>query len=102
MPEKKTQKREREYKPIRPEGAMGQYANHVSSRITPWDIELSFGQIREADEERLVYDEVARIYLSPQHAKAVLALLQKQIDSYELEHGAVSVPPGHFRSEPAR
>jgi Protein of unknown function (DUF3467) len=64
------------------------YSNFVQLTVTPFDIGIRFAQ--------LVYDsptptakEVARVIISPETAKAVMILLQRQITSYETAHGKI-------------
>jgi hypothetical protein len=67
------------------------YANNVGVTITPWDFCLKFGQIQDTL-EKVVLVEMFGVYMSPQHVKAFLGLLNKQIEQYEMRHGPIPEP----------
>ncbi|HEY3770785.1 MAG TPA: DUF3467 domain-containing protein [Candidatus Angelobacter sp.] len=68
------------------------YANNVEITVSPWDMRLRFGQILEADEEKLVLEEYSTVFMSPQHAKAFAQILQAHIDKYEASFGQLKEP----------
>jgi len=76
----------------RPEGLRTEYANNVSLSMTPWDFLLSFGRIKDVTEDRLAYDEVASLYMSPAHVKAFVRLLVNQVRQYEAQYGEIREP----------
>lgn len=71
------------------------YANDTQIQTTPWDVRLIFGQITaiEPENNRASVEQVAEVRMSPQHAKRVVALLQKQLQNYEAKIGAIPLPP---------
>jgi hypothetical protein len=65
------------------------YANSTNMETSFVDFQLFFGDIIEASAERLVTEDKLRIIMSPQHAKAVLALMERQIKAYEDAFGVI-------------
>ncbi len=54
------------------------YANSVQVRVNVWDFFLVFGTL---------------LYLSPQQAKALMAILQQNIAGYESTFGEIKLDP---------
>jgi hypothetical protein len=75
------------------------YANNVSSQLSPWDIRLNFGQIEDATADgKVSVLEFAQVHMSPQHAKSLMQLLEKQLALYEREFGEITWPkPGQLQ-----
>lgn len=69
------------------------YANNTQVTISPFDVRLIFGEIVKADLEKatLIVRLQASVAMSPQHAKAMLLLLKRQLDLYESKFGSVPV-----------
>ena len=69
------------------------YANNTQVTISPFDVRLSFGEIVKVDLEtaKLIVRLKASIAMSPQHAKAMMLLLKRQLDLYESKFGAIPV-----------
>lgn len=68
------------------------YANSARISATPWDIQITFGQVIGAEKgSPTVLDSMTAI-LSPPQAKAFGELLRKIMDDYEAQFGPV---PGH-------
>ncbi len=65
------------------------YSNNVTTLMTIWDFKLTFGEIKEATQDKLVVWNKASVFMSPQHAKAVSELLAKQIALYEEKFGGI-------------
>jgi Protein of unknown function (DUF3467) len=83
-------------------GSPSVYVNGIAIYYSPWDFSLMFlrGLPSESPAERtengeLRFDVNYRIaegvVMSPQHAKAMLAALAKNIEEYEAEHGEIPV-----------
>lgn len=76
----------------RPDDVPRFYSNHVISSISPWDIEILFGDLHKTyDNQKAFFSAKAlvSVMLSPQHAKAVAKLLTAQIARYEKVYGAI-------------
>jgi hypothetical protein len=56
--------------------------------------------MRDTTSEPIVAFEVARIYMSPAHAKSVLHLLERVVGAYEQKYGEIA-PVETTASEPA-
>ncbi|HVT58954.1 MAG TPA: DUF3467 domain-containing protein [Thermoanaerobaculia bacterium] len=64
------------------------YSNFVQLTVTPFDIGLRFAQLAY-DSPKPTAREVARVVVSPQTAKAILRLLERQIRDYEKNYGEI-------------
>jgi uncharacterized protein DUF3467 len=76
------------------------YSNNLQMEVSPWDFKLIFGEIEkgEADPtgQRLVklhVEDKVRVSMSPQHAKAVLKVLQENVALYEKQIGPIPNQP---------
>ncbi|WP_447963978.1 DUF3467 domain-containing protein [Nitrospira sp. Ecomares 2.1] len=69
------------------------YSNSVEIATSLWDIRIRFGELKEASREHLIVKNLATVYLSPAHAKAVSVLLAEKIKDYELTFGAIPTAP---------
>ena len=59
------------------------YANSVQVRVNVWDFFLVFGTLQQQSETQMEVNNFQGIYLSPQQAKALSAILQQNIAGYE-------------------
>jgi hypothetical protein len=75
------------------------YVNNTSAMVSNFDVKLTFGQLSEASEEKLVVDPQLVLFMSPQHAKAVVDLLATQLKAYEATHGPI--PQAKSKSSPS-
>ena len=66
------------------------YANSAQVVVSPWDFRFGLGQVAEATEERIRINQLATVYMSPQHVKAFIDLASKKLTEYEAEHGPVT------------
>lgn len=91
MPEETRDRRALKF--CRPETSMNAYSNSVRVSVTPWDFRFLFGEIGDSPVEGQipVYESV-RVTMSPQHAKAFLNLLRKNMEKFEARYGEVKVP----------
>jgi hypothetical protein len=69
------------------------YANSVQMRVNIWDFFLIFGTLQQQSESQVEIKNFQGIYLSPQQAKALLALLQQNIAGYEGAFGEIKLDP---------
>ena len=69
------------------------YANSVQIRVNVWDFFLVFGTMQQASETLVELRNFQGIYLSPQQAKALMALLQQNVSNYEVAFGEIKLDP---------
>jgi hypothetical protein len=69
------------------------YANSVQMRVNIWDFFLAFGTVQQQSETQMEVRNFQGIYLSPQQAKALLALLQQNVSGYESAFGEIKLDP---------
>jgi len=69
------------------------YANSVQIRVNVWDFFLVFGTMQQASENNVELRNFQGIYLSPQQAKALMALLQQNVTNYEAAFGEIKLDP---------
>ena len=70
------------------------YANDTQIQLSPWDVRLIFGLISEpATVERpVIVKTIGEVRMSPQHAKKVVQILERQLRVYENTLGSIPVP----------
>src|SRR5207248_9064522 len=76
------------------------YANSVQVRVNVWDFFLVFGTLQQQSESQVEVHNFQGVYLSPQQAKALLAILQQNIVSYENTFGEIKLDPRMATSGP--
>jgi len=69
------------------------YANSVQVRVSVWDFFLVFGRLQQQSETQVEITNLQGIYLSPQQAKALLAILQQNLVQYENAFGEIKLDP---------
>jgi flagellar protein FlaG len=69
------------------------YSNSVQVRVSVWDFFLVFGTIEQQSENQVEMRNFQGIYLSPQQAKALVAILQQNVTSYENAFGEIKLDP---------
>jgi len=69
------------------------YANSVQIRVNVWDFFLVFGTMQQTSETQMELHNFQGIYLSPQQAKALMALLQQNVTNYESAFGEIKLDP---------
>ena len=69
------------------------YANSVQVRVNVWDFFLVFGTMQQQSETRVEITNFQGIYVSPQQAKALLAILQQNVVQYENAFGEIKLDP---------
>ena len=68
------------------------YANAVRTVVSVYDITLIVGQIGFREDGEAEMRETVRLNLSPQHAKALAAVLTRNVLSYEEQFGVIQLP----------
>src|SRR6202451_3055434 len=69
------------------------YSNSVQIRVNVWDFFLVFGTMQQTAETQVELHNFQGIYLSPQQAKALMALLQQNVSNYETAFGEIKLDP---------
>ena len=69
------------------------YSNSVQIRVNVWDFFLVFGTMQQNSETSVELRNFQGIYLSPQQAKALMALLQQNVSNYEAAFGEIKLDP---------
>jgi len=69
------------------------YANSVQVRVNVWDFFLVFGTLQQQTETQVEVKNFQGIYLSPQQAKALMAILQQNVSGYESAFGEIKLDP---------
>jgi hypothetical protein len=69
------------------------YANSVQIRVNLWDFFLLFGKVNQTAPEAVQIHNFQGIYLSPQQAKALLNVLQQNVQQYETAFGEIKLEP---------
>ena len=69
------------------------YANSVQIRVSVWDFLLVFGRISQTAADSVTIHNATGVYMSPQQAKALMNLLQQNINQYESTFGAIALEP---------
>jgi flagellar protein FlaG len=69
------------------------YANSVQVRVNVWDFFLVFGNIQQHTESQVEVRNFQGVYLSPQQAKALAAILQQNVTNYEGTFGEIKLDP---------
>jgi flagellar protein FlaG len=67
------------------------YSNSVQVRVSVWDFFLVFGTLQQTSPSDVEVKNFQGIYLSPQQAKALLAILQQNVVSYEKAFGEIKL-----------
>ena len=69
------------------------YANSVQVRVSVWDFQLVFGLASSESPDQVTIRNHGAVYLSPQQAKALLGLLQQNVQGYEGAFGEIKLDP---------
>jgi Protein of unknown function (DUF3467) len=69
------------------------YANSVQVRVNVWDFFLVFGTMQQQSETQVEVHNFQGVYLSPQQAKALMAILQQNVANYEKTFGEIKLDP---------
>ncbi|HLN03260.1 MAG TPA: DUF3467 domain-containing protein [Bryobacteraceae bacterium] len=69
------------------------YANSVQIRVNLWDFLLLFGLVNQTSADTVNIHNFQGIYVSPQQAKALLNVLQQNVNQYEAAFGEIKLEP---------
>jgi hypothetical protein len=69
------------------------YANSVQVRANLWDFFLLFGTLSQTAPDAVSIQNFQGVYLSPQQSKALLNVLQQNIQQYEATFGEIRLEP---------
>jgi hypothetical protein len=69
--------------------AQGQYSNLMFMTHSPSEFVLDFARLLPGARKGIVY---SRIIMTPQHAKALHELLERNLESFEERHGTIKLP----------
>ena len=69
------------------------YANSVQVRVNVWDFFLVFGTLKQQTPSEVEVENFQGVYLSPQQAKALLAILGQNVVQYEQAFGEIKLDP---------
>jgi hypothetical protein len=69
------------------------YANSVQVRVNLWDFLLLFGKVNQLAPDNVAIHNFQGIYVSPQQAKALLNVLQQNVQQYETAFGEIKLEP---------
>lgn len=67
------------------------YANSVQMRASLWDFTCDFGLIRQTGPLAVRIENFQTISISPQQAKALLVVLQQNVQQYERAFGVINL-----------
>jgi hypothetical protein len=65
------------------------YANMMGIGMTPFDINLIFGEVLESDEKSLTGRPLVKVLLAPEQAANLVKLLSIALESYGTTNGAL-------------
>ena len=71
------------------------YANSVQIRVNLWDFFLMFGTISQSAPDNVSIQNFQGVYISPPQAKALLNVLQQNVNQYETAFGEIRLEPNH-------
>lgn len=79
-------------------GNPGRYCNNVQIIHSLWDFNFEFAQMApiprgENEPPEVAHNLVERIVMSPQHAKAFLAVLAQNVEQWEEQFGELPTGP---------
>lgn len=69
------------------------YANSVQIRVSVWDFFLVFGTLQQQTPQEVEVHNFQGVYLSPQQAKALLTILEQNVNNYEKTFGEIKLDP---------
>ena len=69
------------------------YANSVQVRVNVWDFFLVFGTLKQQTPAEVEVENFQGVYISPQQAKALLAILGQNVAQYEQAFGEIKLDP---------
>jgi uncharacterized protein (DUF2235 family) len=95
--QEKATRPKRKYIRNRGENYRDVYVNSAQVRLGAFDVSLSLGVVSDRDDPTdpniIRVDELVRVRMSPQHAKALLRVLKEHVERYEGEFGELRYTP---------
>lgn len=82
----------RSVKRIRAANHVSLYANNAQVEVSLFELKLSFGEMVEADEHHVTFEDKFTVILSPQHAKILAAAFMTNVANYEKQFGKINIP----------
>lgn len=76
---------------VKEEGYSDNYANSVQVRVSFWDFFLQFGTMGRQTQTEVDLSVFQGVYLSPQQAKALHAVLGENLKQYESAFGEIQI-----------
>jgi len=76
---------------VRSDGFFRTYANSAQIETSVWDLKFVFGELLRTG-NKIVVEQTVAISMSPQHAKALLGVLETNIREYEKKFGKINLP----------
>lgn len=70
------------------------YANNTAFQSSAFDFGMIFGEIQEADNEKVTVEQQVRVIMSPLHAKIFAGVMLQNIKNYEERFGEIKIPEG--------
>jgi flagellar protein FlaG len=67
------------------------YSNSVQIRVNLWDFLLLFGRVNQTAPDAVTIHNFQGIFVSPQQAKALLNVLQQNVNQYETAFGEIKL-----------
>ncbi len=74
---------------VNSENALTFYVSSAEIFVTVYDFRLRIGEILKVGEGKLVIKDLVTLYMSPQHALALTAILANRIRNYEEQYGKI-------------
>jgi hypothetical protein len=65
------------------------YTNNAQVITTYFDIGILFGELLDANEQRILIKDLALVKMSPEHAKSLNRVLTQQLEIYENRFGPI-------------
>lgn len=63
------------------------YTNNIQVKLSYFDVIFELGLIEDASPERVLVRDVAKVAMSPQHARALNNILTEKLAEYEQQFG---------------
>ena len=78
---------------LNPGLAPSYYANRAELASSLFEFRLKLQEVLETGTGKVLVKEVATVYFSPAHAKAVASLFSRQLKAYEDQFGEIRLDP---------
>ena len=62
------------------------YINHARGNLTPWELQFTFGLIKETEPGKPAVEEQVQLLMTANFARALVDMLQTTIRSHETAH----------------